>query len=158
MLKKALLSILAIIVLFEEWLWDILTLCGKWLARVLHLEKFDERLALATPNQAVVALLIPLLLVTPINVAALMVLARGAIWEGVLLEVVAKLLGTLLVARVFRLVRSALMTFRWFAAIYDTITGILKWAHDLVRSTALYRLAQQAKQAIKERWKAMRGT
>lgn len=147
MLKQALLFVLAVLVIFEEWLWDVLTAAGKWLAAALHLERLDERLARSSPGEALVALCIPLLIVTPINLAAVFLLVHGGVWQGLLLEVVAKLLGTLLVARVFRLVRPALLSFSWFSWLYHGITGILRWAHDLVRETALYRLSRALKRA-----------
>lgn len=148
MLKKLLLTLLAVLVIFEEWLWDILTAAGQWLAKVLHLEQFDARLARATPPQAIIALLIPMLIVTPINLSALFLLTHGAIIQGIILEVVAKLLGTLLVARVFKLVRPALLTFAWFAKIYNSIVNLLHWAHELVHNSRIYQLSLQAKAAI----------
>ena len=151
MLKKLLLTLLAILVIFEEWLWDILTAAGQWLARVLHLEQFDARLARATPPQAVIALLIPLLIVTPINLFALFLLTHGGIIQGILLEIVAKLLGTLLVARIFKLVRPALLTFAWFAKVYTTIIGWLQWAHALVHNSGIYKLSVKVKAAVKYR-------
>ena len=61
---------LAIFVIFEEWLWDMLTAAGQWLANVLNLARFDEQLASASPLQALLAFLIPLVLVTPLNIIA----------------------------------------------------------------------------------------
>ncbi|MFZ2452169.1 MAG: hypothetical protein WAW36_16790 [Methylovulum miyakonense] len=154
MLKKLMLTILAILVIFEEWLWDMLTVAGQWLARAFNLERFDERLMKASPPQALLALFIPLAIVTPINIFALFLLAHGRIGEGILLEIVAKLIGTLLVARVFKLVRPALLTFAWFAKLYDAITGMLRWAHKLVHDSAIYKLSVMVKAAVKARAKA----
>jgi hypothetical protein len=150
MLKKLLLTLLAVLVIFEEWLWDILTATGQWLARILNLERFDQWLMAAPPSQAVLALLVPVLIVTPINLFALFLLTHGAILEGILLEIAAKLLGTLLVARVFKLVRPALLTFVWFAKLYSTIVGLLQWAHELVHNSALYKLSVKVKTAVKQ--------
>lgn len=149
MLNRIFLPILAVFVIIEEWLWDILTLAGTWLSRLLHLERFDERLARASPNQALAALLIPLVIVTPLNILAVFLLTHGAILQGIALEIVAKLLGTLLVARVFRLVRASLLSFAWFAWIYHGITALLRWAHELIRNTALYRMSVAVKKMVK---------
>jgi hypothetical protein len=149
MLKKLLLTLLAILVIFEEWLWDILTVAGQWLARVFNLERFDARLAGASPPQAVLALLIPLLIVTPLNLFALFLLTHGGIAEGILIEITAKLLGTLLVARIFKLVRPALLTYVWFAKLYSTIIGLLQWAHRLIHDSAIYKLSVTVKTAVK---------
>ncbi|MDD5581130.1 MAG: hypothetical protein PHY16_17910 [Methylobacter sp.] len=151
MLKKLLLTILAVIVIFEEWLWDILTVTGHWLSRVLHLARFDEQLSKASPPMALLAFLIPLIVVMPLNLLALFQLTHGRVMQGILLEIAAKLLATLLVARVFRLVRPALLTFNWFAKLYTTIISLLRWAHDLIRDSAVYRLSLVMKAAVKAR-------
>ncbi|MDO9106200.1 MAG: hypothetical protein Q7U57_14710 [Methylovulum sp.] len=149
MLKKLALTLLAILVIFEEWLWDILTLVGQWLARALALERFDERLAQASPPLALLAFFIPLAVVTPLNLFALFLLTHGAIVEGILLEIVAKLTGTLLIARIFKLVRPALLTFAWFARFYGAVMRLLQWAHRLVHDSAIYKLSVVVKMAVK---------
>lgn len=151
MFKKTLLSLLAVVVIFEEWLWDILTLAGQWLADVLQLERFDEHLAQAKPPQAVLYLLFPLAIVTPINIIAIFLLTHGAIVEGLLLEVVAKLFGTLLIARVFKLVKPALLHLDWFASFYHAIMQLLNWAHELIHDSAIYRWSVIFKAHVKQR-------
>ncbi|MDF9391950.1 MULTISPECIES: hypothetical protein [Methylococcus] len=149
MLKQLFLSILAILVLFEEWLWDLLTILGQRLSRLLHLERFDAWLSQASPNLALAALALPLALVTPLNVGAVALMVHGAVTAGILMEIAAKLLGTLLVARVFRLTRPALMSFAWFARLYEWIMRLLRWAHALVQQSRLYCAVLALKTAMK---------
>jgi hypothetical protein len=148
-IKKALLSIFAVIVIIEEWLWDALTFAGQWISRILHLEKFDNWLLNATPNKALLAFLIPLILAAPFNILAVVLLAHGAIIEGILVEIGVKLFTTLLIARIFRLVKTTLLTFNWFSKIYNTITGVLRWAHNVIHQTAIYQLSLKFKATIK---------
>jgi hypothetical protein len=155
MFKKLLLSLLAIIVIFEEWLWDILTAIGQWLSQLLHLEKIDTWLLNATPNSALLAFFIPLIIVIPFNILAVFLLAHGAIIEGVLLEIAVKLTGTLLIARVFRLTKNALLTFAWFAWLYNSIIHLLQWAHELIHSTSIYRLSIAIKKIVKAKIKEL---
>lgn len=149
MIKNLLLSIFAILVILEEWLWDALALAGQWFSRVFHLEKFDAWLSNATPNQALLTFLIPLIIATPFNILAVVLFAHGAILQGLFVEIGVKLFSTLLIARIFRLVKTALLTFGWFAKIYNTITGVLHWAHDVIRNTAIYQFSVKFKAAIK---------
>ncbi|MEW6037567.1 MAG: hypothetical protein AB1648_04875 [Pseudomonadota bacterium] len=149
MLKQLFLSVLALLVLFEEWLWDILTVLGQRLSRLLHLERFDAWLSQVSPTQALIAFAIPLAVVAPLNVGAVLLMVHGAMTAGILLEIAAKLLGTLLVARVFRLARPALMSFGWFARLYDGIMRALRWAHALVQESQIYRGALACKESIK---------
>ena len=147
--KRILLSLLALLLVFEEWLWDVLTVLGSRLSRLLRLARFEAWLKAAPPPVAFVAFAIPLIIVAPLNVVAFWMIARGIILQGVLLEIFAKLLGTLLVARVFALTRPQLMTLRWFAWLYGKITGWLRWAHARVVATAVYMHAQRIKAHVR---------
>ena len=153
-MKKTLLSLLAIILIFEEWLWDLLTAIGHTLVRWLNLESFEQWLSQTSPITALVAFSIPLLIVTPINLLAFGLLAHGLILQGIGLEVLAKLLGTLLVARVFALTKPQLLTFAFLRVIYTTITGWLQWAHQQITETAVYRWSKQFKAEAKARFAA----
>jgi hypothetical protein len=149
-MKKLLLSLLAILLIIEEWLWDALSALGHFLAYHLGLARFERWLAQTSPYQALCAISIPILLVTPLNIAALWLLAQGLILQGIGLEIVAKLLGTLFIARFFTLTKPQLLTFRLIAWVYSTITYWLHWAHEKITETAVYQWAK----AIKIRAKA----
>lgn len=155
-MKKLLLSILAIILIVEEWLWDILTVFGHQLAHLLHLETLERRLSQATPLVALLAFCVPLLIVTPINLAALGLLAHGLILQGIALEIVAKLLGTLLVSRVFSLTKPQLLSFRLLALLYDTIMGWLHWAHRRIIETMTYRSIKRLQTQARQIWRNWR--
>jgi hypothetical protein len=150
-MKKLLLSLLAIIFIIEEWLWDALSALGHFLAYHLGLARFELWLAQTSPYQALIAISIPVLLVTPINIAAFWLLANGLILQGIGLEIVAKLLGTLFVARFFTLTKQQLLTFRLIAWVYNIITYWLHWAHERIIETGVY----QWMTTIKTRAKAM---
>lgn len=152
-MKKFLFSVLAVILIIEEWLWDVLTSFGHLLIRSLRLEAVERWLSQLSPTSALIAVLIPLMIVTPINLAAFAMLARGMIIQGILLELVAKLLGTMLVARVFALTKPQLLTFRGIALIYSTIIRWLQWAHQKITDTWVYKTMKAAKVAAKARFR-----
>lgn len=153
-MKKLLLSLLAIFLIIEEWLWDLLTAFGHSLVRWLNLESFEQWLSETSPSMALVAFSIPILIVTPINIAALGLLANGFILQGILMEVLAKLLGTLLIARVFALTKPQLSTFSFLNIIYTNITRWLQWAHQKITETPVYRWAKQLKTVAKAQFVA----
>ena len=148
-MKKIILSLLAIIVLIEEFLWQALTFLSAKLAKFLRLEKFESWLSQTSPYIAMLAFVIPILLVLPINLFAFWLMAIGCIVRGVILEIFAKLLGTFLIARVFALTKQQLMTFIWFKKLYNTIIKWIDWAHDVVRNTKIYQLTKEIKIKIK---------
>ena len=153
-MKKILLSFLAIILIIEEWLWDILSALGHALIQWLRLERVELWLTQTTPTMALVAFSIPILIVLPINLVAIGLLAHGLILQGLGLELLAKLLGTVLIARVFALTKSQLLTFGVLRWVYTTITGWLQWAHQKVVETTVYRWAQRVKAETKARFAA----
>jgi len=136
-------KILAIFLIIEEWLWDLLTAFGRSLFQWLNLEHFEQWLRQTDPTMALVAFSIPILIVAPINIVAFVLIAKGMILQGILMEVLAKLLGTLLVARVFALTKPQLLTFDFLNTIYTTITRWLHWAHGKVTDTTVYRWMKQ---------------
>ncbi len=154
MMKKILLAGLAILLIIEEWLWDGLNALGHKLIKSLRLESFECWLSQRTPYQALLAFSIPLMIVTPLNIIAISLLARGMILQGLLMEVLVKLLATLLVARVFALTKPQLLSFSFLHKLYLTITQWLKWAHDKVVDAPIYIWAKQFKLETKEKLKA----
>lgn len=150
LLKRFLLYFLALLLLFEEWLWNTLTLLGRKLSELLHLAKLEAWLKTASPYKAMVAFFVPVLIVTPINLAGLHYIAKGMFAKGLGYQIVAKLLGTVLITRVFALTKPQLLTFRWFSWLYHTITGWLRWAHESIQQTAAYKNAKQMIAQFKE--------
>jgi hypothetical protein len=146
--KIILLSGLALLVIFEEWLWNMLTVAGQWLERVINLEKIDNWLINTSPKLALLALSAPVLIIAPFNLIAFDLLSHGAITQAILVELAIKLTATFLIARVFRLVKTALLTFAWFAAFYHSMLRLLSWAHEKIHQTAIYRLSLQVRRRM----------
>ncbi len=148
-MKKLLLSMLAILLIFEEWLWDGLTAFGHLLVRWLNLESVEQWLCQASPYKALAAFSIPLLIVAPINLVAIELLIHGLVLQGILLELLAKLLGTVLIARVFALTKPQLLTFPFVRIIYSSVNQWLQWAHEKVMGTSAYQWAKSWQRQLK---------
>lgn len=153
-MKKLLLSILAIFLIVEEWLWDVLTALGHKLVVWLHLARVERWLATLSPWGAMASFLLPTTILLPVQLAALLLSAHGRVVEGLGLLIAAKILATLLIARIFNLTRPQLLTFVWFAKLYATISRWLAWAHERLRATAVYQQMTRLKCALRERWAA----
>jgi len=148
-LKNISLSLLAIILLFEEWLWDLLTDFGRYLVGKFNLQPLEERISKLPPWLALGAFLIPLIIVTPLNLFAFWLIAQGHILKGIVLEIFIKLFATILVARVFALTKPQLMTFKAFASVYNFVTDKLNWAKQRIRQSYVYLKIKEIKEAIK---------
>lgn len=117
-LRNSLLFIGALLFLFEEWLWTVMTRFFTWLGRLGMLRWLDARLVRLPPVMALVMLCIPMLLLFPFKVAGLWMIASGRFFSGCLLMLVAKVLSTAVIARIFLTCRSQLLQMPWFARLY----------------------------------------
>lgn len=152
-MKKLLLSLLAILLIIEEWLWDALNHLAHRLVKVLRLDGFERWLMDLSPAQSLIAFVIPMLVVMPINLLALRLMIHGMVFQAVLLEVIAKLFGTLFISRVFSLTKQQLLTYKIINSIYMLISYWLGWAHRKVVETSIYKKAKIIKLYIRNYFK-----
>lgn len=149
-MKKIFIWIAVAIVLFEEWLWDTLKIWGEALSHILCLEQIEAFLENSKPWVALISITIPVLLVTPLNLYALLLLTEGRVVQGIALEAFAKIIGTLMISRVFLLTKPQLLTIPVFNYLYTKITAAIDWAHKKIKATGVYQTAMLIKADIKE--------
>lgn len=147
-LRSTLGFVVALLILFEEWGWEPLqALLGRiagWL-RVAWLERWLARLP---PYAALAVFAVPGLALLPLKLLAVGLVARGHALLGLLLVVGAKLVGTAIVARLFTLLRPALMRLAWFARWHGRW---LVWKTELlaqVRASAAWQAAVAMKRRL----------
>ena len=118
----------ALIMFTEEVLWDALKNIMAAFGRLPVIRGIEARIAKLPPYGAAAVFLIPGCLLLPVIISALWLIANGHAMLGAELIILAKLIGTALVARIFTLTRDQLMTLSWFARIYNTI---MRWRATL---------------------------
>jgi hypothetical protein len=152
-LLRALLLVLAALVLFiEEWGWRPLTAFVARLAKWPPLARFEALVRAAPPRIALLLFLAPAVALFPIKLLALWILSRGHALLGITVIVVAKLLGTAIVGRLFILTESQLMRFAWFAQALMWWRTTKQRVMDALRRSAAWRGARR----LKTRWRAWR--
>ena len=105
----------ALLILFEQWGWLPLARALGQLARWPLIGRLERRIARLGPRVALAVLFVPALALLPIKLAALWLVALGRVALGLAVLVVAKLLGTAVVARLYLLTQPQLMRMAWFA-------------------------------------------
>jgi hypothetical protein len=142
-LKRALLLpvrlLLALLILFEEWGYQPLSRLMARIGRLPVLRQLEWLITRLPPVAALAVLLLPALLLLPVKLLALLLIGNGRFGLGLSLVILAKLVGTAIVARLFQLTRPALLQLAWFASLYARWTiwkaGLLTW----VRSSEMWR-------------------
>jgi len=148
--------LLALIILFEEWGWLPLQRAMAWLGRLPLLRQLEAGIRRLPPYAALALLLAPTLLLVPVKLLALWLIAQGRALLGLAVIMIAKLVGTAVLARIFMLSQPALMRLGWFARLYARWTawkeGLLAW----VRSSLLWRQARALRCLLRRRLRAWR--
>lgn len=144
---------LALLILFEEWGWEPLSAVLIRLAGWLGLQRLEQRIARLPPWPALALFVLPSAALLPVKLLALGLITHGHAFAGLLVIVLAKLLGTAVVARLFMLTQPALMQLAWFARLHG---GWMRWKTALlarVRASWPWRLGRVLKRRIGRRWR-----
>ena len=114
LLRRSFEALIALVILFEEWGWEPLQRALAWVARLPPLAWIERRIAALPPYGALLIFMLPTLLLLPVKIAAVWLVGIGQATLGLALILVAKLIGTALLARLFKLTQPALMQLAWF--------------------------------------------
>ena len=150
-------AIVAAIWLFvEDWLWDGLLAITAWLGQLPPVRWVESQIARLPPYAALVAFVIPVIALLPFKLAAFWLIAKGQAVLGAAVFIVAKVIGTALLARIFSLTKPALLTIGWFARTYAAFS---KWkirVYAYVKALPVYQAIhawkQRIRDEIKRRW------
>jgi hypothetical protein len=118
-LRGLVLGFAALVIFIEEFGWRPLS---EWLARLARwppLERLEARIRRLPPRVAVVVFLVPALVLFPLKILALAFINDGHAMAGLGVIILAKLLGTALVGRLFVLLEPQLRQFGWFVRTLD---------------------------------------
>jgi hypothetical protein len=130
------LILLALVFLFEAWLWRHLAPIVGWVVGLIPWAIFKARIAAAIerlpPYPTLLVFLIPVLLLLPLKVVGLWMLAHGS-WLGALIVLsLAKVVSLGGTAFIFDLTRPKLLELSWFRWFYEHMIVWLAKAHELV--------------------------
>ena len=151
---RALVAIPAALWLFvEEWLWDAMLVLTSALSRLPPVRWIEAQITRLPAYAALIAFLIPVVVLLPFKLAAFWLIAHGKSVLGAVVFIVAKIIGTAFLARIFALTKPALMTIGWFARSYTAITAWKLRLYEYVRALPVYRAMRQRTLALKRQVK-----
>jgi hypothetical protein len=135
-LQRLVLVPLALLFLFEAWLWDRLAPLVAALVARLPLGAWKEAIrafvACLSPGWTLAVFVIPAALLFPLKLLGLWFFGRGEWFFGALTIAFAKLVGVGVTAFLFDATREKLLGLRWFRAVYDFVLRVKAWAEALV--------------------------
>lgn len=142
--------VLALVLVFEEWLWDGLKAQLHRLSRLPAVAAFERQLGRLNPWASLLVLAAPALVLFPFKLAGLWAFSHGHALIGTAIFVLAKVAGTASAAYLFDLVRPSALRLQWFAAVYGGVMRTLTAAKNWLRAQPLYQRARQTARALRE--------
>lgn len=148
-------ALAALWMVLEEWLWDGLVRATKWIAKLPVFRAIEARIQRFGPKAAMATFVVPWLLLLPAKALGLWLMGTGRFALGVTVFVVAKLIGTAMLARLFTLTKPALLQVAWFRRLYGWFTGLRDRLYAYVKSLRAYRAIRQWLSAVRIRMRAL---
>jgi hypothetical protein len=132
-LLKPLWILLALVFLFEAWLWSHLRPIVAWIVDLVAWDRLKARVAAAIahlpPYATLLVFLVPIVLLFPLKLLGLWMLAHGS-WLGAMAVLAAaKVISMGVTAFIFEVTKPKLLQMAWFAWAYEKVLAGLAWAH-----------------------------
>jgi hypothetical protein len=137
-LKSVGIALAAIVILFEEWLWEPLKRLMLAFSRLPVIRQLAGFISRLPPLAALVLYLVPVVVLLPFKIAGLWLIGEGHSFLGISTFLAAKVIGTALLAWLFSLTKPALMQIVWFAKAHAWVVGISDAAHQWLHRQPLY--------------------
>jgi hypothetical protein len=150
-----LLALFALVIFVEEWGWRPLTALAARIARWPPIAALEALIRRAPPRLALALFLVPAVLLVPVKIGALWLIQEGRATLGIAVIVVAKLLGTALVGRLFILVEAQLMAFPWFARCVFWWRATRDRVMFALRQSILWRSGRVLRRIWREAWRRL---
>lgn len=147
----------ALVLLLEEWCWNVGLRFFRMLARWPFIAWLEERVRALPPYAALCAFVLPGLLLFPVKLLALWAIAKGHAASGVTCFVVAKLGGAAVVARLYALTLPTLLAVGWFARCHGSFMRVKNRCVAYLRASAAYASAGRMLRAARLNWRRLRG-
>lgn len=141
--------IVAVILVFEEWLWDTLKIRLQRLSRLPAIAAIEIQIRKLPPWVALLVLILPGIMLIPFKVGALYLIGHHHPLLGLFTLLSAKLTGTALAAYLFDLLRDNARKLSWFNIVYMRIIALLASAKTWLHRHPAYSWIQRFKTRIK---------
>ena len=138
-LSAPLVHLAALVLLLELWTWNAGARVAAAFARLPPLRVLEAHVRRLPPYPALCVFALPVLLLLPVKLLALMAIASGYPVSGIAGFVLAKLGGAVIVTRIYTLTLPALLSLPWFARWHNRFVIVKdRWIGRL-RASHVYR-------------------
>ena len=147
--KAVLHTLAALIVLFLEWGWQPLATALSAVIHFIGFKRLSAWLAGLPPYGALAMFVVPAVCLIPVKLFAVYLFATGHAAIGVGLIILAKVIGTAVVARIYMLTQPQLMEIGWFKSAHDKFMPWKDRMYAEIRSSQAWRTGRIVRVEIK---------
>jgi hypothetical protein len=128
--------LLALIFLFEAWLWDVLEPIVARIVNVIPWGRIKpaivRRVECLSPQMTLVVFAIPFVVLLPVKFLEFWLLAHRQWIAAIIVLVAAKLVGLGLTAFIFDATKDKLLQMAWFLRLYEFFVWARDWANEKI--------------------------
>jgi hypothetical protein len=140
--RLILIILAAIWMLFEDWVWDSIVALMELVGRLKIINRFETFLARQNQYLLLTLFTFPFLIMIPAKLYGLYLITSGKVLRGVSIFIIAKVIITALVTRLFIISKDKLMLIRSFAMFYDWFKSKKEWLYSEVRKLPAWQTAR----------------
>jgi hypothetical protein len=155
-LLAPLLYVVALLLLVEQWLWEVGNGLAAQLATWPPLRALENGMRRLPPWAALLAFVVPGLMLLPIKFLALLAIAHGHPLVGVAVFVVAKVGGAVVVARIYVLTLPSLLALAWFARWHNRFIMFKDQLIARLRASPAYQQARRTMSTLRRTLRRLR--
>jgi hypothetical protein len=141
-LTRPLLFCAAVLLLFEEWLWEGTAQFLRDLAGLPLVAACAEWIRRRTPFQALALFVFPLLALLPLKSVIVLAFVHGRIMLGITVLVLEKLIFSAVFAAMYQLTAHSITQIGWVLRLQNTFLRIRHLLHAWFQRQSAYRLAR----------------
>lgn len=149
-MRTPLLALAILVVLVDDLFRSFVIPTVRALARLAPIRWIETRIARMPPYVILALFVIPLAIIEPFKIYGLYLFAQGQFLGGIMVFVLAKVVGLGLAERLFAIGRDKLLSIRWFAWCHATLLAIRDHVHAWLVRTWIWQTALRAVQAMRK--------
>ncbi|HUL01280.1 MAG TPA: hypothetical protein VLX29_10575 [Nitrospirota bacterium] len=142
-IRLILVILAAIWLLFEDWVWDTIVDLMAEVGRLKIINRFESFVARQNQYLLLTLFTFPFLIVIPAKLYGLFLITNGKVIRGVIIFVVAEVLITSLLTRLFIISKDKLLQIKAFETSYYWLKDKKEWLYSEVRKLRAWQLARE---------------
>jgi hypothetical protein len=137
-------------ILLEEIFWDKMLVVVDWSRKRAFVIAVEEKLKkVSSPWVAVICFCLPTLALLPFNFSGGWLIKHGHYASGVAILLLMKMVGTIIFAHLFAILKFVLFKWQWFQYAYNTFVQYKNMAIEFAKDTLIYKLSKRLSYKIK---------